>query len=218
MRHYILTPSSRGPDYPLDANRRRLAILRGVTARSLASQEGDWTWIVYVDPDDPLREERLDAFRSAGRPVIPVHGSPVPAMQWDEPVLTTRIDDDDAFSRDAFRRIYRCVETLSRFDRAVLMLPRGFRVNGSLSVPVVNYRNAWSSLYAPTGDVAHIRMVQHRRVHELAPVRVIDTAPAYLWVRHPDTLTPFRSARDPLNSRVRDLYDVDWPLIESVAA
>lgn len=216
MRHYILTASSRGLDYPIEANRRRIAITRGVTARSLRTQNTPFTWLVYVNADDPLLEERLDAFRSAGQPVVPMTGGdPVPYIDWTEPVLTTRIDDDDAFARDALLRITGCAGTLT--ERTVLMLPVGYRVNGLRQIPVINRKNAWSSLWAPTGDRTHIRMRQHRRTWELAPVRIVDDRPAFLWVRHPDTQTPFRSARDPITARVRQLFDVDWDLIAAVA-
>lgn len=34
MNHYILTRAYRGPDYPLDASRRRIELLRGKIGRA----------------------------------------------------------------------------------------------------------------------------------------------------------------------------------------
>jgi hypothetical protein len=212
VNHYVLTPASRGPDYPLEANRRRIDILRGVTARSLAAQVGDWTWIAYVHPDDPLREERLDAFRSAGHPVIPIVDDPSPVIDWSGDVLTTRIDDDDAFAVGAFERLIHAAERTR--SRTALLFPHGHRVYAGKVDEIRHGRNAWSSVFAPLGDRTHVRLVQHQRIAQLAPIRHIDQAPAWLWVRHQDTNSGFKRAEMPLTPAVRDLYPVDWGLLQ----
>lgn len=209
-----MTTSYRGTDYPLDANRRRLALLRGITARSMAGQPGDWTWLAYVNPGDPLLDERLDAFRSAGHPVVPLfEWKPETVIDWSGPVLTTRIDDDDAFSRDAFARLYRTIAKRPPRARQAYVFPNGYRVNEGRYIPVTNRKNAWVSLYAPEGDRIHVRAVQHRRVWTLAPVGFIGPRPAFLWVRHPDTLTPFRGTRDPITPDIVAQFDIDWRLV-----
>lgn len=208
MRHYVLTVARRGPEYPLDASRRRIDLLRRVTARSLAAQGTDWTWIVYLHPEDPLREERLDAFRSAGAPVVAVDTDPEPVIDWGEAVLTTRIDDDDAFAYGAFHRLRLVAERLRH--RSVLMFPHGHRVwNGKVDV-IRHGRNAWSSVFAPRGDRTHVRMVQHQRIAQLAPIRGIDRMPGWLWVRHQDTNSGFHRASQPLTHDIRSLYPIDW--------
>lgn len=218
MKHYVMTTSHRGPEYPEDANRRRLAITAGVTARSLACQGTDWTWLVYVHPDDPLLAERRAVFETAGMPVVFITPDidPLDVIDWSGPVLTTRIDDDDAFARDAFWRLHKALRHPPSV-RQVLMLPAGFRVNGGRSIPIWHPHNAWSSLYAPRGDRVHIRMAQHHHVDTLAPIRFVDRRPAFLWVRHPDTETPFRGTRDPITDEVRRLFDVDWSIIDRPA-
>lgn len=214
MKHYVLTPSYRGPEYPIEANRRRLAILRGITARSLATQGTDWTWLVYVQRDDPLLEERLDAFRSAGAPVIPMYDfGPESVIDWSGPVLTTRIDDDDAFVRGAFLELHRTLRQSPPTGREAIIFPHGYRVNEGRYIPVTNRKNAWVSLYAPKGDRIHVREVQHRRVWTLAPVRFLERRRAFLWVRHPDTLTAFRGTKYPLTPQIMAQFDVDWSLV-----
>lgn len=214
MRHYVLTRSHRGPDYPLDANRRRIELLRRVTAASLSVQSTKWTWIVYINPADPLLDERLDAFASAGAPVFPITHTGEEPIDWSDDVLTTRIDDDDAFSRDAFRRLSGAV----RPKRRVLMFPCGYRYHAGLVEPIVHRRNAWSSLFAPRGDQVHIRMAVHPKVNRLAPTQMLDNEPAWLWVRHPDAETLFRRATDPLTDEVKALYHVDWEYLEGIGS
>lgn len=206
-----MTRAYRGPDYPQDANARRIELCRRITVRSLASQDGDWTWLVYVNPDDPLREERLDAFREAGRPVIPIanNGEAEAAINWHGPVLSTRIDDDDAFSRDAFGRLYAAVAR--RHDkRRAFVFPVGYRINEGLSEKITHIRNAWSSVYAPEGDRAHIRQLAHPQIARLAPVTFLDSRPAWLWVRHQDAESRFRRAHDLITPALRQMFDVDW--------
>ena len=71
MRQYLLTRSAYSRSLPIDRNRARLALLQGVTARSLAAQtQRDVTWLVLLDPTDPLLEPRKEAIRSAGLPVL----------------------------------------------------------------------------------------------------------------------------------------------------
>lgn len=216
MNHYVLTRAHRGPEYPLDANRRRVDMMRRITARSLAVQGTDWTWLVYVHPEDPLREERLDAFRSAGAPVIPLASDTEvdAAIDWSQAVLTTRIDDDDAFAGDAFERLHHAASRARR--RVALVFPVGYRINEGLSERIVHGRNAWSSIFAPAGDHAHVRQVVHPRISSLAPVFAVDHRPAWLWVRHQDAESGFRRADQPITPELRALFPVDWDLLAGV--
>lgn len=212
MQHYVLTRAYRSPEYPIEANRRRVELLRRVTARSLATQGTPWTWIVYIDRTDPLLDERLDAFRSAGAPVLTTTGSLEGLIDWSGPVLTTRIDDDDAFARDAFVRLQR---RLPR-HRSVLMFPDGHRVHAGQVMPIRHGRNAWGSVYAPAGDRVHVRMEPHLHLSRLAPITYIDRKPGWLWVRHQDAETAFRRADQPITDEIRALYDVDWDFLEEL--
>lgn len=217
-RHYVLTRAHRGPDYPLDANRRRVELLRGITARSLAAQGTDWIWLVYVNPDDPLLDERMEAFWSAGVPVVTLSSDADvdAAIDWSEPVLTTRIDDDDAFAGDAFDRLHLAASNLRR--RTALVFPVGYRINDGLSERIHHGRNAWSSIYAPASDRVHIRQVVHPRIAMLAPITFVDQDPAWLWVRHQDAESGFRRADQPITPQLRALYPVDWDLLAGVPA
>lgn len=216
MKHYVMTAAYRGPDYPLNANARRIDLARRVTARSLAAQDGDWTWLVYVHPEDPLLADRLDAFRSAGHPVVPVEDNEdvERAIDWSGPVLTTRIDDDDAFAAGAFARLYRWHKRFMPSEPTAYIFPCGYHVRDGRVAANRHLRNAWSSLYAPAGYREHIRLVQHQRVPGAYPVRLLDEEPAWLRVSHNDNERPTsHRPRGPITAGVRALYPVDWDLL-----
>jgi len=212
VKHYVMTASYRGPDYPLDANARRVDLCRRVTAPSLAGQAGDWTWIVYAHPDDPLREDRLAAFASAGHPVVAVrdNADAEAVIDWSGPVLTTRIDDDDAFTGDAFERLYRAVGTAPSVPTAYIF-PVGYHVRDGRAALNRHVRNAWSSVYSPVGFREHVRLHQHQRIPGAYPVVYVDERPAWLRVSHADNDRPTsHRPRVGITPAVRRLFSVDW--------
>lgn len=218
MRHYVMTTSYRGPDYPADANARRLELCRRVTVRSLAAQAGDWTWLVYVHPDDPLRTERLAAFAEAGHPVVAVENNAEAeaAIDWSGPVLTTRVDDDDAFASDAFARLYRAV-TASSVPTAYLF-PVGHHVRDGRVGLNRHLRNAWPSVYSPVGFREHVRHVQHQRIPAAYPTVYLDSAPGWLRVSHRDNGRPTsHRPKAPISAAIRRRYPIDWVLLGAAA-
>lgn len=215
IRHYLMTTSHRGPDYPLDANARRVELCRRVTVPSLAAQGGDWTWIVYVHPADPFRAERLAAFREAGHPVIAVEdnaGAEI-AIDWSGPVLTTRIDDDDAFALGAFDRLRAALAEPPTAPTA-LVFPDGHHVRDGRSAPNSHLRNAWSSVYSPLGFREHVRLHQHQRIPAAYPTVYLAGGPAWLRVSHADNGRPTsHRPHRPVTRAVRALFAVDWDLL-----
>lgn len=234
MRHYVLTRAAYGPEWSLEANERRLAITRAVTARLMAAQTcRDWTWLVLLDPRDPLLEERLAVFRSGGvvRPIL-WQPAEVAAAPWDtakstttvqkiaatayrapwdvgprdELILQTRIDDDDGFAPDALARI----RSKRHPGRVVWMLPIGVRVWNGRETVVRHTTNAMATLQTPPGDTLGVYDYGHRRVAEVARVRLVDEQAGWLWVRHPDTISGHRQADYPIKLRTRRLFPIDW--------
>ena len=214
-----MTSSYRGPDYPLDASERRIELLRRVTARSIAGQGWDPTWIVYVNPNDPLLSERLDAFRSSGHPVVPVqeNAEAEAVIDWSGDVLTTRIDDDDAFAAGAFHRLYQALRRPPQVPTA-LIFPVGYHVRDGLVQLHRHLRNAWPSVYSPAGFREHVRKHQHQRIPGAYPTVQIDTHPGWLRVSHRDNGAPTsHRPKGQLTPAVRSLFDVDWSLLERQA-
>ena len=136
MRHYVLTRMAFGQHWSLDANRRRLKLMKTHVMRSLQRQTNqDFTWVVVVDINDPLKEERTAIInkRRPGTIILETdteHFRKDPKrygygsyksktlakhayrVAWHDAVdigngdvLTTRIDDDDMFTVDAMERV-----------------------------------------------------------------------------------------------------------------
>lgn len=204
-----MTSSARGPEYPVAASARRIELTRRVTAQSLRAQAGDWTWIVYVNREDPLLEDRVAAFAHAGRPVLAVEGNDEAeaAIDWSGPVLTTRIDDDDAFAADAFSRLYDALAPVAPVNPTAYIFPDGYHVRDGRIERNRHFRNAWASVYSPLGFREHVRKHQHQRIPGAYPTVYLEIGPAWLRVSHPDNTRP-TSARphSAITAPVRALF------------
>lgn len=239
MRHFVLTRSAYGPDWSLAANRRRLEITRGITARLMAAQTWrDWTWVVLLDERDPLLEERMAVYRDAAPRFEPVLWTPEnpAAAPWDKHAdrtnvrqkiaatayraawptgdrstvtVQTRLDDDDGLAPSTLARVARAV----RKRRMILMHPVGIRVwSGRYSV-VRHRSNAMHTLVTPPGDTLTVYDYGHTLARRVAPVQMVDLTPAWLWVRHRDTISGWRKADRPITPALDRLFPIDWSLV-----
>lgn len=230
--HYLLTRAAYHPRrWTRDANLRRLRLFRAVTVPSLAAQTfRDWTWVLAVSPEDECLEERLPAAAEAGVGIRVVSvesaevrsAAAVAAYQaaWADAFepddaggrLTTRLDDDDAFARDAFERFQSAAVGL--VEATSLQLPQGFRVWGGRYTRVRHESNAMASLWTPPGDERTVYSYLHRQIAQRVPVVFVDSRPGWLWVRHPDTLSGWKRATRPVTGDLRRLFDfVDWSVV-----
>ena len=242
MRQYVLTRAAYGPEWPRDANARRLRITRGITARMMELQTNrDWTWIALLDPRDQLLEERIAVFKRAAPALIPILWTPtdVKDAPWDKHPIGGRrakvaatayrapwrqavgpADDRVLMTRldddDALAR-----NTLARVrrasqkvsKRAILMNPIGFRVwNGQYS-RVRHNGNAMQTLLTPPGDDLCVYDYGHRLGYRVAPVVVVDMDPAWLWTRHRDTLSGWQRANIPISESLSKMFPVDWEVL-----
>jgi hypothetical protein len=232
VRHVILTRSAYGPGWDIDANRRRLAMTRAVTIASLASQTSrDFRWLVLLHPSDPLLPERMAAFGSIGAEFLYLDASGTSAQVasmayragWaeaigprNETIAMTRLDDDDGFAPWAMAKIQERARGISR--RTVLLFPFGFRVWDGAYTGVRHGSNAMHTLVTPAGDRMTVYDYLHRQVRKVAPLRVVDPRPAWIWSRHPDTISGWRSADRPLTPEIRALFCIDWSIFGEARA
>lgn len=244
MRHFVLTRSAYGPDWSSDAIARRLEITAGVTARLLSVQTTrDWRWVVLVDPRDPFLAKRLDLIWSTDPDAIvlewqPIDVGPAPwdthgadanriqqiaatayRAPWpeaiggrDDIVLQTRLDDDDGLAVDALERTVAAAAGLT--DRTVLMQPIGIRIWDGRYSRVRHDSNAMHTLLTPAGDELGVYDYGHRRVAAVAPVVTVDEDPAWLWVRHRDSISGWRQADHRITPAVRRLFPIDWAVLQ----
>jgi hypothetical protein len=235
MKHYVMTRSAYGPAWDKDANRRRLEMTVAVTVASMADQTSkDWTWIVLLDRNDPLKAERRAAFQSAGVPVkfFTVASATTDRSEaaaegyraaWDKHVgkrdglvAMTRLDDDDGLAPWVIERIARSAEKVRR--RSVLILPIGIRVWGGRYTLVQHFSNAMQTLVTLPGDDLHVYAYGHRDARRVGKVRAIDTRPAWVWARHPDTISGWRTAERELTPAIRAKFPIDWAMLEAPRA
>jgi hypothetical protein len=227
VKHVILTRAAYGPGWDVDANRRRLAMTRAVTIPSLAAQTNpDFTWIVLLHRRDAILDERRAAFRGAKLIYTDIDGTP-DAVAFDAykagwaraigsrqgMVAMTRLDDDDAFAPWAMARVRE--EAEKRTTRTILMLPIGIRVWQGGYTFVQHRSNAMQTLVTPPGDKLTVYDYGHRTAHKVARIKGIDARPAWLWSRHPDTLSGWRVSDRPLNDDIRALFPIDWSVFGS---
>lgn len=245
MRHYVLTRSAYDPKaWGIDANRRRLEVTRAVTVPSMAAQAADFTWLVLVDPQDPMQDQRIEAFRGSGRPVVPIvwRAKDLPSYAWrrdralkqiaqrvafagygapwreymegGKVILQTRLDDDDALASDALERYQVASRSVNR--RQILMLPEGVRVYRGRYNDVTHDRNAMHTLVTLDGDPLCVYDYGHAVCHRTVPVRIVDRATGWLWVRHQDTISGWKSNHpNVIDDQLRARFPIDWPSLEA---
>jgi hypothetical protein len=224
--NWVMTRSAYGPEWDREANARRLAITRAVTARLMAQQTADFSWIVLLDNRDPFLNDRMDLYAKSCPAFYPLIWSSGPETtrkdkadrmpNWRifvkprEPALMTRLDDDDGFAPDALERYQRAAAKLT--ERTVLILPGGIRYFAGFEVAVRHERNAMQSLYTPPGDT--LSPYDYTHTDPPAPVWIVDSGPSWLWVRHEDSISgEDMNAAYPLTDATRRHFPVDWSAI-----
>jgi hypothetical protein len=216
--HYVLTRAVYSPDrWDRAATKRRLRIFEAVTAASLHAQSAEFQWVLAVHPKDPYLRERLEI--SGATPVFVADSSTrsdiaLNAYKADWPrdgTLTTRLDDDDAFTADALGRIQRAARSVH--GRTALIFPFGVRVSGGRYTKVWHISNAMSTLHARDGSIVYD--FRHRDVRRFCPVKRIDDRIGWLWVRHDDTLSGWKQAVRPIDDVLRARFPIDWTVLPS---
>ena len=224
MRFYVLTRSAYGSAWSIEANRRRLAVTRAVTAPSLRAQtDQGFEWIVLLHPSDELLDERREVFEGARFIYLDpdVDGTPsdVAWMAYkagwaeavgdrSEAVAMTRLDDDDALAPWAMERIRRLA--LRQKRRTALVLPNGLRVWRGRYTAVRHLSNAMQTLVTPPGDTMTVYDYGHRDVRQFADLRMVDPNLAWVWSRHDDAISGWRSSERPLTPALRAMFPIDW--------
>lgn len=128
-------------------------------------------------------------------------------------ILQTRLDDDDGFTPDAMERVRAASLKAKASHRMAWMFPFGIRVWRGRFSRVRHVTNAMHTLETQAGDSMTVYDYGHRLVARVARVRFVDKDPAWLWARHPDTLSGWKKAEVPLTPAVRALFPVDWSLL-----
>lgn len=137
------------------------------------------------------------------------------AMTPDGVLLQTRLDDDDGLVPDAIERYQAAARRLASQAhpaRQILMLPSGVRVYRGRWNDVIHERNAMHTLVTFPGDTLCVYDYGHAVCHRTAPVQVIDREWGWLWVRHQDTISGWKTNHpNVIDDTVREAFPIDWP-------
>ena len=159
----------------------------------------------------------------ADKPQTPVWAANI---DWTNgPILTTRLDDDDAFVPDAMAWVRAAAESVKPNSRIVWTLPAGWRVAGTLVERVTYPVPMFCTLQVPAKQRAVINDVSHLSAARLGPMRVATNEPAWLWVRHDLTrsntnMRPGFSigglGMEELTAELLGRFPIDWELVKSL--
>lgn len=182
---------------------RRFDLFESICLPSVVSQiEQDFLWIIYFDVATPQAfRDRIDRLRRR-YPFIPFFTGMFEDTGWSRSlrnvlhdagrspkwILTTRLDSDDALSRDYTQRVQQ-VARRSRTPKA-LNITRGCIRTQNNAYEVTHPSNAFFSLLEPyDGPVRTAAAIQHMNLHGHLPVTQIDGPPGWLQVVHGDNVS-----------------------------
>lgn len=132
----------------------------------------------------------------------------------DEPLMMTRLDDDDGLAPDAIARYRAAAAKVA--GRAILMLPAGVRVWRERYSVVRHERNAMHCLVTPAGDDLCVYDYGHAKCQRAAPIVMVDQRWGWIWVRHRDTISGWKRAEKRLDPAVRSAFPVDWRALRRI--
>ena len=225
FKHFLLTRYLvRMTDAPADLDRiaqlpreafmKRFDLFKRVCLPTVATQTSDdFTWLVFfdsrVDPEfvDVVRSELapyphfevviVDRFDDAARTEI-LGARLDPSIDW---LLTTRLDNDDGLHRNFVARLQAEVRP---GQRECLNFPVGILYWKDRTYLYRHPSNAFISLSEPAQQFRTAACGPHLYIDRVAPIRQLDSAPAFIQVVHGDQVS-----NKPRGVRVHRLLALD---------
>lgn len=74
------------------------------------------------------------------------------------------------------------------------------------------------TLVTPKGDEMCVYDYGHMKVRQTVRTVMVDQVPAWLWVRHRDTISGHRKADRTISPFIRKMFPVDWRALEAAWA
>lgn len=197
MRHVVITrfnmPFPGGKYLDRDWLRQRFDLCDMFCFPSLRTQTcREFSWLILFHMRLPVEFYDRIAYYAVGVDVIP-HFTTKPdpigmrralCEHWEtEPewIITTRLDSDDALSRDHIERVQNAAQA---GRREFLEFPRGWVWSEGNVTPRTYPKNPFLSLVEPFDGFQTAYCVPHPRAADAAPVRTVDDRPAWLQVVH----------------------------------
>jgi hypothetical protein len=202
MQHFITTPfyvrrHFRGHTEPqlaapgwLD---HRLQLFEDYCLPSVTSQsDQNFVWFIYFDESTPAEYlERIESLTAKYQNISiksctlwehtaivkDIVAALADSTKW---IITTRLDNDDGLHRDFVSTLHAAVQERTEF----LNFPRGIILYSGKYFMYKHLSNAFLSLVEPAERPRTACSVAHERAAEVAPVRQMSEAPAFLQVVH----------------------------------
>jgi hypothetical protein len=213
------------PRHPEEWLRYRLGFFIELACVSLGNQLHDpsFRWLVFFDADrEPWLQEAIDELAPGlfepvwiDRPFFSVVADEVRARATAPYVITTRIDSDDAVSRDFVSSVHAAFEPT---DRLAINFDHGLQFErGGLLRRYTHRSNAFVSLIERVDDGSRPQTVfarPHGSIADIAPVRHLGGPPKWLVIVHGSNMLNSTSlSLLPATERIlRAHFDVNVPL------
>ncbi len=201
LQHFVLTRfniASPGREAPIRNApgwlARRFDLFESYCLPSMAAQApGTFRWLIYFDDQTP------DAFRAriaAAQNVVPfdaIFVGPFKASlaaddvaarltSRDGRVITTRLDNDDAISRDFLQRVRDAAERFP--DGTIINFREGIALQQGRLYTAADESNPFTSLVEQARNAVTIWAAPHTELAERFPLQQVITEPCWLQVVH----------------------------------
>lgn len=179
---------------------RRFDLFERYCLPSMAAQTvRDFTWLIYFDRDTPAEfRARIDRARC----LVPFEPRFVPMLELADviaevaglargqslPLITTRLDNDDAVARDFLERVRLAASAVP--GGTVLNFTTGIALRDGRVYSAIDRSNPFTSLVERQHDpIRTIWSAQHQSLGSLWPIEQVEGHPAWLQVVHGENVT-----------------------------
>lgn len=178
---------------------RRFDLFEAYCLPSMAAQQpGDFRWLIYFDENTPdAFRDRIERARKIAA-FDPIFVGPfamsMAAMDvrarletTEGRLITTRLDNDDAVSRDFLQRVRDEADALP--DGTIINFREGVALNNGRLFAAADPSNPFASLVERAADAETIWAVSHTELGTRFPIQQIVTTPCWLQVVHGENVT-----------------------------
>lgn len=204
MKHYVLTRFNLGKPEDGEYWEIRKRLFEEYCLPSMIAQTNqDFTWLVLFDKDTArMCRQRIAYWERSFKPFRHVYFNSMSRVRQDirvaceghSHVLTTRLDCDDLFHREALDRIRKAAEARKADEPVVIDFPHGYHLY--LPDELRAYNGPWNmflSLVEPveTDDNLHTCLAKSHHNMKVFKTYHDETAPPmWIWLRHGTNLSP----------------------------
>lgn len=226
MEHFVLTRfniASPGRETPIRNSpgwlERRFELFEAYCLPSMAAQDDpSFRWLIYFDEKTPPQfVERIEAARRIA-PFDPILVGTFVAKRAQDDIsarlsageprlLTTRLDNDDAVSRDFLSRLREQARALP--DGTILNFPEGIALRNGKLYTARDESNPFTSLVEAAAGAKTIWAAPHTELAAEFPIVQIESPACWLQVVHGENVTNRIKGRRMRDQQVMARFELD---------